>query len=163
MKKLIALFNYYYTDTLIYQYTDISNRSNRREFWYYSIFSALILFILTQIDTLLELDGNLYLFFLIMTFPATFSVLARRLHDTNRSAWWYVILIIPVLLMALNQNGYISMQHFFVLVLLTIHYISLAIILIFLLQRGHKGTNRYGSNPNGLEVELQEEQEEYKE
>lgn len=160
MKKLIALFNYYYIDTLIYQYIDISTRSNRQEFWAYTMFSAVILFILTQIDTLLALDGNLYLFFLIMTFPASYSALARRLHDTNRSAWWYVILIIPVFLMALNQNGYISIQYFFVLVLLSIHYMSLAIILFFLLQRGHIESNKYGPNPNGAEFKEEREAEE---
>jgi len=49
------------------------------------------------------------------------SLLARRLHDTNRSAWWMLIALVP--------------------------FVGAITLLIFTVQKGTPGTNWYGAQP----------------
>ena len=51
----------------------------------------------------------------------TFAVLARRLHDTDRSGWWILIGIVPLL--------------------------GALVLMIFALFEGDPGENRFGPSP----------------
>jgi uncharacterized membrane protein YhaH (DUF805 family) len=48
---------------------------------------------------------------------ATIALLVRRLHDTDRSAWWLLLVFLP--------------------------YVGAFVLLIFTLQKGAPGLNRY--------------------
>ena len=52
------------------------------------------------------------------------GVSIRRLHDTNRSGWWLLAWLIPL--------------------------IGLIIMIIFTVQDSHVGKNQYGANPKGF-------------
>ena len=75
----------------------LSGRTNRKEFIiFYSLFfiySNLLLFLDKHYerDLLLLLMGNIILLFI----PPLFSLIVRRLHDLNTSAWWLLITFIP--------------------------------------------------------------------
>jgi uncharacterized membrane protein YhaH (DUF805 family) len=60
------------------------------------------------------------LFIVAMIIPS-FASLVRRLHDTNRSGWWLLATLVPV--------------------------IGQLIILSFIVTDGQPGANRYGPNP----------------
>jgi len=49
------------------------------------------------------------------------AVGARRLHDTDRSGWWQLIIFIPII-------GFI-------------------VLVIFFAMEGHRGPNRFGEDP----------------
>lgn len=60
------------------------------------------------------------IFSLIVLIPSI-AVAARRLHDTDRSPWWLLLALIPVI-------GWI-------------------VLIVFFAQAGTRGENRYGADP----------------
>ena len=84
-------------------------------------------------------------------------MLERRLHDTDRSGWWLLILIIPVVIFvaAIASGTFSSADELdgTSLILVVGAVISLAIaaitLLVFTLLPGTRGPNRYGPDPYG--------------
>jgi uncharacterized membrane protein YhaH (DUF805 family) len=77
-------------------YAQITGRASRSEYWWFYLFTVLVS---AAADSLGGTAGNLAsLFFLL---PGL-ALVARRLHDTGRSGWWFLIAFtvigIPVLL-----------------------------------------------------------------
>lgn len=90
------------------KYAVFSGRASRPEFWWWWLFTALVLLVTQVLDAfiimpLLGFDiGNTAagqplsaLVSLVFLLP-NIAVLVRRLHDTNRSGWWFFIALIPV-------------------------------------------------------------------
>ena len=93
---------------LVDRWKDWSGRSNRPEYWFFSLYATIIMGVLMGIDNLIGftfwnwLDpfgspntGILGAIFLLGTLPASLAVTARRLHDRGHSAWWILGLFIP--------------------------------------------------------------------
>jgi uncharacterized membrane protein YhaH (DUF805 family) len=100
------------------KYADFTGRARRREYWMFILICTIINIILALL--------NLDLISLIMSFLLlipNISLAARRLHDTGRSGWWQVIILIPVI-------GFI-------------------ILIILLALDGHEA-NDYGVNPKSV-------------
>jgi uncharacterized membrane protein YhaH (DUF805 family) len=72
------------------KYADFSGRASRPEFWWFVLFVLLVTLALT---TIIPVLGNV--FGLAMLLPQL-AVGARRLHDTGRSGWWQLLLLVPV-------------------------------------------------------------------
>ncbi|MBB5704601.1 hypothetical protein FHS76_004524 [Ochrobactrum daejeonense] len=68
-------------------YLDFKGRASRTEFWYAALFYVLLLFILAQ----LNLPDTVASILLVVTIIPLFAVMARRLHDTNRSGWFQLV------------------------------------------------------------------------
>ena len=64
-----------------------------------------------------------YIIALIVLILPSIAVLIRRLHDTDRTGWWFWIQLLPL--------------------------IGLIVILVFMLSGGDEGDNKYGPNPYG--------------
>ena len=75
--------------TCLKKYADFSGRATRSEYWWFVLCEVLILGIATLIND--TLPG---LFALALVLPAL-AVGARRLHDTGRSGWWLLLMLIP--------------------------------------------------------------------
>ena len=88
---------------LVTRATDFNGRSDRPEFWYFTLYACIIALLLMAVDTfvlgftffsMLEpFSGNndsgvLVLLFLLGTLVQSISVTARRLHDRGHSGWW---------------------------------------------------------------------------
>lgn len=115
------------------RYADFQGRARRAEYWLFQL--GLCLFLLAPI-TIIGIGGETFLrssfgvalsiAFSIGVFglliPA-YAVLARRLHDTDRSAWWMLISFLPLL------GG---------LILLALSVLD-----------GTPGRNRFGADPKG--------------
>ena len=97
------------------KYADFTGRARREEYWMY----ILIYVVINVILAVLGLDIISSLVGLALLIPSI-SIAARRLHDTGRSGWWQLIILIPL--------------------------IGLIILIVFLAQEGHD-TNDYGTNP----------------
>jgi uncharacterized membrane protein YhaH (DUF805 family) len=114
------------------KYAQFTGRSDRKEFWYYVLFYLIVSAILSVIDGTIfpsaigadgmSIDPLTSIFGLISLIPGI-AVSVRRLHDTGRSGWWYLLWFIPLI-------GWIF-------------------LLIWYCQKGHPEQNAYGDAPEG--------------
>lgn len=81
----------YFVDCLK-KYAVFSGRSHRKEFWMFVLISFIINFVLN----LLNLDIIAMLCSLAILVPS-WAVSVRRMHDINKSGWWVLIGLIPII------------------------------------------------------------------
>jgi uncharacterized membrane protein YhaH (DUF805 family) len=116
----------WYLDVLK-KYATFSGRARRKEYWYFFLFSTIISIVLVGIDgltgTYTEKSGFGLLsgIYTLAVLIPSMAVWVRRLHDTNRSGWWTLIILIPL--------------------------IGVIVILVFTVQEGKPGENRFGPDP----------------
>ena len=114
------------------KYADFQGRARRSEYWLFSLFCFIVgmVFTILRIATggLESLEsgrmdpiGILNLLFSLAILVPSLAVGFRRLHDTNRSAWWILIGLIPII-------GWI-------------------VLLVFTLLPVAPGPNRFGPDP----------------
>jgi uncharacterized membrane protein YhaH (DUF805 family) len=78
------------------RYAQFDGRAGRAEFWWYFLASFIIsaiLGILAQTSGIFNVISGIY--GLAVLIPGL-AVAVRRLHDTNRSGWWLLIGLIPI-------------------------------------------------------------------
>lgn len=96
------------------QYAKFSGRASRSEFWWFFLFQFVIgLLLIYSIPVI-------FFLFVVATLLPYLAVLVRRLHDTGRSGWWVLLVLIPF---------------------------GNLVLLIFALLEGNRGANKYGPNP----------------
>ena len=109
------------------KYAVFNGRATRGEYWYFALFNVIISIVLLVIDVVigtysaeagLGLLGGVYA--LAVLIPSI-AVGVRRLHDTGRSGWWLLIVLIPL--------------------------IGAIVLLVFTVQDSKPGENQYGPNP----------------
>ena len=86
------------------KYADFNGRATRPEYWWFVLFVVLVGVGLSLISPMLS--G----IFSLGTLLPSVAAAPRRLHDTNRSGWWQLICIVPVIgliviLVFLAQEG----------------------------------------------------------
>lgn len=77
------------------QYVTFSGRARRAEYWWFVLFGVLVALVAAIIDS----AANITLFQVIVGLALLLPNLAvtfRRLHDTNRTGWWILISLVPV-------------------------------------------------------------------
>ena len=111
------------------KYAEFSGRSRRMEYWYFVLFNIIVSIVLGVIDGLLGTSGSYAgagllsgIYGLAVIIP-TLAVTVRRLHDIDRSGWWILIALVPLL--------------------------GAIVLLVFALLEGTPGDNQYGPNPKG--------------
>jgi uncharacterized membrane protein YhaH (DUF805 family) len=81
-------------------YVNFSGRAARSEFWFWFLFTVLASFVAGIIDFASFGSGRLWpvssLVDLALFLPGL-AVSARRLHDTDRSGWWILLILIPLI------------------------------------------------------------------
>jgi len=85
------------------KYAVFDGRARRKEYWFFYLFYLIIFVVLIFLDgmtgSLIETAGVGMLsgiFVLAMIIPGL-AVSVRRLHDTDRSGWWILISLIPLI------------------------------------------------------------------
>ncbi len=74
--------------------TKFEGRARRAEYWYFALINfgiGIILQILAALDGIGPIFAIGYLIFLLASFLPSLAVASRRMHDTNHSAWWYLV------------------------------------------------------------------------
>jgi uncharacterized membrane protein YhaH (DUF805 family) len=101
-------------------YVKFDGRASRPAFWWWVLFAFLVGIAANIID--LAIDARIFSALVgLALFLPNLSVSIRRLHDTNRTGWWVLIGLIPL--------------------------IGLIVLLVFYLQDSDPGENRYGPPP----------------
>lgn len=109
------------------KYADFRTRSRRSEYWYFALFSTIVVLLLSFVDGILgftSADGStgvlsgLYSLFALIP---SIALSVRRLHDVGKSGWWLLIAIIPI--------------------------IGAIVLLVWALTDSGPGANKYGPNP----------------
>jgi uncharacterized membrane protein YhaH (DUF805 family) len=112
---------------VIYHYFDFSGRSRRKEFWIFTLFSAILTLLLSFLDAVFEtyiFTTIFFMYYLVMFIPSL-SLLLRRLHDSGKSGWFLFVILIPII-------GWIW-------------------LLVLLCSDSENGPNKWGENPKGAE------------
>jgi len=87
--------------TCFSNYATFRGTASRSEYWWFSLFTFLVAAVLQN------LNAPAYWAFFIATTIPSLSVGCRRLHDTDRSGWWQLLWLVPVI-------GWIVLIIFFV-------------------------------------------------
>ena len=78
-------------------YANFSGRARRKEYWFFTLVQFIILVITQIIDAILSTDFVFYAIAALALFIPSLSAAVRRLHDTGRSGWWFLIALIPLI------------------------------------------------------------------
>ena len=78
------------------KYSTFKGRAQRKEYWYFYLFTFIISVLTYFIDVSIfrkDPDGILFInaFFSMLTFLPSIAAGCRRLHDVNKSGWWQLI------------------------------------------------------------------------
>jgi uncharacterized membrane protein YhaH (DUF805 family) len=109
--------------SVLKRYADFSGRARRKEYWMFTLFSyiAVVALAVPSMLTGSTVLSVLYCLYILATFVPSLAVTVRRLHDTNRSGWMFLIAFIPL--------------------------VGAIVVLVFLCSEGTPGDNQYGPNP----------------
>lgn len=107
-------------------YFGFEGRASRSEYWWFTLFVVLLGIVTSIIDGILGtvtangvgLISSIASLALIIP---SIAVAVRRLHDTDRSGWFYLLNFIPII-------GWI-------------------VLIVFFVQQGTNGRNRFGDDP----------------
>lgn len=143
------------------RFAQFSGRSSRAEYWWFALAYFLAGFIVDAVD--LALGSEIGLLGLLFTFGLIIpmiAVTARRLHDTNRSGWWFAAPIIPAAIFGflatqakLANTFDTSRPTTSTLVPLFAFVFACLVVTIFMILPGTKARNRYGPDPYGTGAE----------
>lgn len=74
----------------------LTGRASRSEYWYWVLFIILITFVLSFFGMTSD-DSFIGFLTGIFFFLAHLTVAVRRLHDLNKSGWWVLLGMIPII------------------------------------------------------------------
>ena len=84
------------------KYAVFSGRARRMEYWMFFLFSMIALVIMAVLDHIFKTTfgrlqwGLFYCIYGLAAFLPGIAVAVRRLHDTNKSGWMYLVGFIPI-------------------------------------------------------------------
>lgn len=114
------------------KYKDFEGRAGRREYWGFSLLTLAVLiplnFLAAKVlndNPIAKSSREIYIWYIavqLFLLTPSWAAFARRMHDTGRSGWMWVLSLIPV--------------------------IGHGIIIGFLFKKGDPGPNKYGNNPH---------------
>ena len=128
-------FKRYFLETIKTRYAKFNGRARRSEYWYFTLFSFLITFVLGLVDAFVinpmigvsadqaGTGGLLQFAMALVLFIPSLALAVRRLHDIGKSGWWLLIALIPL--------------------------VGALVLLYFFITDSQSGSNAYGENPKG--------------
>lgn len=122
---IMMTFNQAVQTCLKKKYLNFNDRARRSEYWWFALFGCGVSIALSVLDNLLFNNASNYGIFSTIWWMAILlpylGVGVRRLHDLNKSGWWLLISLIPI--------------------------IGVIILIFWFVQQGTRGQNRYGADP----------------
>lgn len=80
-------------------YTNFSGRARRKEYWYFVLVQMGLIIVAMILDAIIfnSETGLFYIVVVLGLFLPGLAVTIRRLHDTSRSGWWFLLSILPLI------------------------------------------------------------------
>ena len=100
-------------------YVNFSGRACRSEYWFWALFVVLVDIAAGIIDAALWTYAITSLVDLALFLPGL-ALAVRRLHDLDRSGWWFLLVFIPI--------------------------VGLIILIVWACTKGTEGPNRFGTD-----------------
>lgn len=127
-ESIIEMSSWRYFLRCLDLYATFSGRARRSEYWSFILWTFLLSIPINILDTLVfnlsaDESGLFGGVFTLLTILPNLAVISRRLHDTGRSAWWFLI----------AATG-----------------IGIIFLLIWFFQDSKPGPNKWGPNPKGI-------------
>ena len=116
IEELKAIFLHVVKDN----YFNFEGRASRYEFWWFWLIAIIISCICSCIDSIIGFAICSGIVSLALLLP-NLGIAVRRLHDINRSGWWLLLSLIPL--------------------------IGTIILLIWAIQKGDESANDFGEVP----------------
>ena len=140
---------------VLQKYADFTGRAPRAEFWWYILAIIIVSIIARIIDDLIGMTlvgpyGPLSLILALGLLVPNIAVGVRRLHDTNRSGWW-LLLMVPyviatfMMMRSMASGGAAGLGSAGILSLIGLA--CCIVLLVFYCLPGTPGDNNYGPDP----------------
>jgi uncharacterized membrane protein YhaH (DUF805 family) len=122
----------WFIDCITKNYANFNGRARRKEYWMYVLFNCLLGIALNFIALIFGSISHSLLSVMVfvqciislaLIIPGL-AVTVRRLHDINKSGWWILIGLIPL--------------------------IGAIVLFVFACLDSTPGSNQYGENPKGM-------------
>lgn len=116
---------------VINSYSDFNGRARRKEYWMFTLWNIIFALLASLLDYSFGIVyplvgyGPLYIAYALFVLVPGIAVAIRRLHDTGKSGWMYLVAFIPI-------AGWIW-------------------LLILFVTEGNEGNNAYGEDPKQFE------------
>ncbi len=106
--------------SVLKNYAVFEGRARRKEYWMFFLVNILISIAFQVVDGVL---GTVFLgiIYSLAVFVPSLAVGVRRLHDVDKSGWWLLLVLIPV--------------------------VGVLVLIYFAATEGTQGSNQYGSSP----------------
>jgi len=122
---------HWYLDVLR-NYATFSGRAQRAEYWIFTLINTFIYVALLILDVVAGTAGEdaaaglgvISMLYCLAVLLPCLALFIRRLHDTNKSGWWFWLCLIP--------------------------FLGGLILLIFMVTDSTPGDNDYGPNPKAV-------------
>jgi len=82
---------------LTQKYATFTGRAIRSEYWWYTLFIVIVAIVLALVDNLVLGASVLGGIWSLATLIPSIAVGVRRLHDLDKSGWWLLIALIPII------------------------------------------------------------------
>ncbi len=106
------------------RYAVFEGRAGRAEYWWFFLANFLISLVLQGLGRGASILAIVSLIYSLALLIPGLAVAVRRLHDTNKSGWWILISLVPL--------------------------VGIIVLIVFLATDGDPGANQYGNPDPGL-------------
>ena len=108
----------YWKQVVLERYAQFTGRSRRAEFWWYFLANTIVYIVLNILIAVSSIFWVLYVIYALGVLIPGIAVGIRRLHDTDKSGWWLLLVLIPI--------------------------VGLIVLIVFWATDGTRGANDYG-------------------
>jgi uncharacterized membrane protein YhaH (DUF805 family) len=109
----------YWKRVVLERYALFTGRSARPEFWWYFLAAAIIGIVFNILIGISSFFFVIYVIYGLAVLIPGLAVGVRRLHDTDKSGWWLLLALIPI--------------------------VGIIVLIVFWATEGTRGPNRYGA------------------
>ncbi len=83
--------------SIVKKYAVFEGRESRRNYWYFVLANFIISIIICILDAVLGIGDLLAIVYSLALMLPGIGASIRRLHDINKTGWWVLISLVPII------------------------------------------------------------------